>query len=370
MGITMLIIVLLPVYCILIQWIVWLNSKPGRLNPISQLRSLDILIIARNESCNLPLILSQISKEINEIERLIIVDDQSEDDTLGIAEAFCVQHPSKVKVVSTQAAPGISPKKAAILEGLRHSGSEWVWMCDADIRLQKGSISHKKNMISRADSEVVAGPVAEITDGSNFWELLSAVEQSMMNTLYEGSINLGAPMLCSGANLAFRRQWFQEASPFGGNLHIFSGDDLAILEASGNSVIFDSSKEAMAETRGPKSMRLFFMQRARRAGKLRYTGRSRTKFFGLMSLFSGIICLTAVPSYIIFGNTYERMVAGTSLLLYLVVMFKASRNGNLGRAPAGMVNTLIAGYLYPAFASLVPILVFSGKTSWKGRPTK
>jgi len=328
-----------------------------------------MLVVGRNEAGNLPTLFTQVEKEIEQLNCFIFVDDHSEDGSLEIAEKFASRHPGRVLVLKAEGRENFSPKKSGILTGLRSSKSEWVWLIDADVRLRQGSIHHKRLLLTEVASDVVAGPVIEIEAGNNLWSCLSSVEQAMMNTLYRGSINLGRPLLCSGANLAFRRRWFEDRAPFDLNGHLYSGDDLAILEASGNSIIFDDHRLSMVETIGPRDLRAFYRQRIRRAGKLRHTGSTGTKVFGLFSLAAGLICLIYFPVRLLGGDLTEKIIVGTSLVSYLGVMTAACIKGYHGepRDFFGVLKTLLAGYFYPIFTGIIPLLIFTNRVSWKGR---
>jgi len=360
-------ITLIPLLYTIGQWFYWIISKPRKTEAGITPTSLDILIISRNEAKNLPRLLSQIRQEIGKLNKLILVDDQSEDNSIEIARCFAKEEGSSVMVISNQAELGKSPKKSAIITGVSQSNADWIWMIDADTIIKPGSITHKIEALKKTGSMLLVGPVVEETENAGLWSMLSGIEQSLMNTLYRGSIYRGRPLLCSGANLAFRRKWFLEKNPFQNNLSIFSGDDLAILETAGNSVNFDIGRESVVKTIGPVSGSEFYEQRIRRAGKLRFMGKSYLKIFGLTSIYSGITCLFILPWFLFSGTTLERISAASLLILYILVMGKASNAGYGNERNPGILKTLLIGYIYPLFVLCIPLLIFRGNINWKGR---
>jgi len=363
----MFLLLFIPIGYVTIQWLIWILAKPAPTNMVSQKVSIDLLVVGRDEAVHLEGLFKQISEEIGCLNKVIYVDDRSSDESLLMARKLAISHADKVRIIELNSEDGVSPKKSGIMAGVGISDADWIWMLDGDVRLPGGCISRKQKVLERAKTMVVAGPIRERVNPRNFWSVLSWLEQAMMNTLYKGSILSGRPLLCSGANLAFRRKWFLQQQPFRENLNLFSGDDLAILEACGESVIFDADEEGMIETMGPDSAGTFFNQRIRRAGKLRYTGKRMNRIFGLSTIIAGVFALAILPVLITFGSHFQRLISAGVLSIYLGVMLTACLRG-AGQGPSpGKFRILLTGFIYPAFAMLVPVLIFTRKTTWKGR---
>lgn len=359
---------IIPVLIVTLRWFSWIHLKSASAPRKEQAQRLCVLVVARNEEERLPRLLECIQTEIALINQIIIADDSSEDRTPDIAEAFRVQNPGKVTVIQYRAREGQSPKKTGIEKAIENCDCDWIWMIDADTEIIKGGLASRREFLMSSEMDVVAGSVIEKPKSGTIWSYISAIEQSMMNTLSKGSIASRRGMLCSGANLAFRREWFIRKAPFKDNMQIFSGDDLSILESAGSKVGFDSNPQSAVFTDSVTDARSFYAQRIRRAGKLRFTGKSETKIFGILSLLAGIISLTVLPGRMIFGKLHEQVTALVVLVAYLKVMFDASMAGNpFPEFRTSTLRTLITGYLYPIFVLFIPLLIFTVKPNWKGR---
>jgi glycosyltransferase involved in cell wall biosynthesis len=98
------------------------------------------IIITKNESANLHDCLSSLTDLVSEI---VIVDSQSEDDTLEIAKKF------NSKIIQTQDWPGFGPQKN---RALSYATGDWVLSIDADERLTPELVSEIKIAIANAGS--------------------------------------------------------------------------------------------------------------------------------------------------------------------------------------------------------------------------
>jgi cellulose synthase/poly-beta-1,6-N-acetylglucosamine synthase-like glycosyltransferase len=108
-----------------------------------------------------------------------------------------------------------------------------------------------------------------LQSNERFLEQFQAFEFTSLVASGAGAAGLGTPILCNGANLAFRRlSWLKSSE----ELHFDerSGDDIYLLQSikKHKGVIrFLKSKAAMVETPAKKTWHEFFHQRRRWAGK-------------------------------------------------------------------------------------------------------
>ncbi len=124
--------------CLLgLQWLLsWRLARrlrapdPPAAEPFPTADNVSIIIPARNEAENLPLLLKSIFAQRTNPLEVIVVDDDSEDATAAIAETFGakVVHPGTPP-------PGWRGKPWACQSGAAAAGGEYLLFLDADVRL-------------------------------------------------------------------------------------------------------------------------------------------------------------------------------------------------------------------------------------------
>ncbi|MBK7365342.1 MAG: glycosyltransferase [Nitrosomonas sp.] len=131
---------------------------------VKQISNVTVLIPARNESASIERTLRSLSAQGENLP-IVIVDDQSEDDTCKKAKNF------PVTVISGKALPeGWSGKLWALEQGLAHVKTSYVLLLDADIELDNGMVA---TLLHKAEHEQLAfvSLMAEL-NMSNFSERL------------------------------------------------------------------------------------------------------------------------------------------------------------------------------------------------------
>ena len=105
------------------------STKPLKSDP-----SLSIIIPARNEALNLPHLLSSLKRQIRH--EIIVVDDDSDDDTARVAQSF------GARVVSAGPLPSdMSGKAWACWQGAQASHGDILVFLDADTRLSRNGLA-------------------------------------------------------------------------------------------------------------------------------------------------------------------------------------------------------------------------------------
>lgn len=107
--------------------------------PISHWPRLSVIVPARNEAESLPVTLpSWLHQEYPESE-IILVDDESSDDTSGCAMSIAKDHNRVIQVIKgVPPLPGWAGKLWALEQGVKASSGEWLLFTDADILHKRG----------------------------------------------------------------------------------------------------------------------------------------------------------------------------------------------------------------------------------------
>ncbi len=103
------------------------------------MRNLDIIIPVKNEETNIYPLIQRINKSMLDAKiayKMIFVDDHSTDKTLEVLNLLQESYP--IEIYTKKGKPG---KAYSILEGAKHSKSEYVVMLDADLQYPPESIS-------------------------------------------------------------------------------------------------------------------------------------------------------------------------------------------------------------------------------------
>ncbi|NLE02025.1 MAG: glycosyltransferase, partial [Fibrobacter sp.] len=131
---------------------------------------ISIVIPFRNEQHNLPALLESLKNQIfpGKIE-IILVDDQSTDNSVGIVKDLKDQYPHTIVLLSSIFDPSkkMSSKQQALDLGIRSSKNPWIALTDADMQLQPQWLKSLISGISK-DSGLVFGHTALLKPTSCF----------------------------------------------------------------------------------------------------------------------------------------------------------------------------------------------------------
>lgn len=347
--------------------------KPEEL--ISQTK-FSIIIPFRNEAENLPDLLTSITK-LNyplSLFEIIWVDDDSEDFSVKIIKDF-FNTPSNIGVniqIIANVRASNSPKKDAITSAIKIAQFPWIVTTDADCILPNNWLKIFDKYIQKNEVNMMAGPVSYIKNKS----LVNAYQQLdnySLQTTTIGCFGLQSPLLCNGANLAYRKENFIKMNGFSGNNHLASGDDVFLLEkfVKGNSlkVKFVKSKEAMVVTKAENSWKQIISQRIRWASKTTKQKNSALKGLGITVFITNLMMIILVILGLI-DISISLHVAAILLLKIMIdslVVCNHATNFDFKIKP---FSFFISEILYPLITIFVVFGSLKGTYIWKKRTFK
>ena len=136
-----------------------------------------------------------------------------------------------------------SGKKAALQSGVHAAKTDLILTSDADCRWKSSWPQQMKAPFSNSSVQLVAGPVlTEKSDG--FLAGFQLLDWASILLLTGFSFAQKKPLMCSGANLAFRKSAFLRVFGYAGNEHWLSGDDEFLLKK--NPPIFREGKHVLS----------------------------------------------------------------------------------------------------------------------------
>ena len=199
------------------------GNQPVQFPPIS------VIIAARNESDNLyehlPVILSQDYPNYE----VIVVNNQSIDDSNWILTAFAQQF-SQLKVVEISKSPHLKPgKKLPITLGIKAASYDFFVLTDADCQPQSNQWLKKMVGEIAQERQFVIG-YSPFTKTKGFLNKLVRFDNAWMGASSFAYALAGQPFKASGRNLAYSKQLFQKVNGFKSHYAISPGDDDLLLQ--------------------------------------------------------------------------------------------------------------------------------------------
>lgn len=326
-----------------------------------------VLIPFRNESKSLPKLLLNLEKTTASCQEVVLINDHSDDDSRTIVASFIRErnHPQWILLDS----PGAG-KKAALTAGVEHVKSEIILTTDADCFLPAGWPSNMAKAFASEGVQLVAGPVLTLSMPgflAKFQQIEWASLLLVSNSLFSGN----TPLMCSGANLAYRRSAFLDVEGYQGNDRCLSGDDEFLLEKivrtyGADSVAYLKEEELLVKTHPSATWQEFLQQRTRWTGKRRahrsyqhLSAATVAYMIGLLQLSTVILVLDATEGLVVF-IVFWTVKAGVDRNVLKTVLADY-------RIYPGILQMTFTSILHPFYVVLVGFFALFGKYTWKGR---
>lgn len=229
-----------------------------------------ILISARNEAKHIENLLESLYNQSfpKELFEIIIVDDHSEDETEKIVNIFINNHKDiKIKLLKLERIG----KKAAISMALHNAANEYIIVTDADCLVSSEWIESIVGYYQKTNSKMILGPVL-LFPANTLFEKIQVLEHLSLIASTAGSAAIGIPVMCNGANMAYKREDALKMEKERHDFNIASGDDMFLMEQfirfyGNKSVTFLLNKSAIVKTKTMKTIKDFFKQRRRWVSK-------------------------------------------------------------------------------------------------------
>jgi len=337
--------------------------------PINIARHISIVVAARNEENNIEKCLQSLVKQTyptNSYE-IIIVDDGSTDKTASIVKSFSERF-ANIHLLSLifDSEQKIGRKPIALAKGIAQATGEIILTTDADCIVPPQWI---EIMVNHFEEGVVfvAGPVAE-RDAPTFFAKMEQLEFLGLITTAAGLIGSGHPIICNGANLAYRKDAFIAVDGF--NAESSSNDDESLMNKMVHRkigrVVFAPEAEAVVTTSSSNTISTFLRQRIRWANKRgHYEDESILfKLVGLYIFFASML-LTMVLLFRKPQLTLPLTVAFGGKIL--VDYFTIRSGAKLFRQRIPIFHFLIAEFLHVPYIVIAAAIGQITSMRWKGR---
>ncbi len=331
-----------------------------------------VLIPVRNEVANLPDLIQCLENQTYAPDNLevVFIDDNSEDGTYEHLIAFSETTTVNIRVYPLEAddRDKISHKKAAISHGVTKSSGEIIILTDGDVSFGKYWVQSFANVFQRTDSKFISGPV--VMDSYSFMDDIQSLEFSSLIGTGAAAIYYNKPVLCNGANLAFKKEAFIEVKGYEGHDKIISGDDEFLMykvsKLCPSKIFFLKSDKAIVHVQPESSIKEFYHQRRRWSGKWRKHPNPLSK---VLALYVFMVHLSFLLLFILgiikLLPVYTVILLLTIKLLLEFVYFKQMYLFFIKKLK--ILPFLISSLAYPVYAVTFGILSNMGRYKWKGR---
>lgn len=184
---------------------------------------------------------------------IIVIDDGSKDDTLGIAS----QYKDRIKVIHKEN----GGKASALNQGLLYVTGDIVTIVDADTIIGHSSLKHIARSMAEENVAAVAGNV-KIRNKVNWLTWCQSLEYlSGIQIMRRGLDYFGAITIVPGALGAFRKKKLEEAGSYHKETLVEDFD--ATMKVLRSGMIVNGSNKSTAYTQAPQSIVDFYKQRKR-----------------------------------------------------------------------------------------------------------
>ncbi len=264
---------------------------------------LTIIIPVRNEAENILDCLRSLIKVDYPLEfmEIIISDDDSYDSTPALVTDFIKSNPEHRIKLLEYSVNDLRGKKSAISRAVDQSAGEVIITTDADCKFDSDWLKTMAVNFNKPSINMVCGPV--VLQPANTWvRALSSIEQAVLTLLSSGSMECGYPLMCNGANLAYRKSSFYDCGGFDYGSDHPGGDDtflmLSMNQKFPGSIVYLSDEKALVKSLPPSSFNELFGQRVRHGSKVSaYKEKYIRNVGAILSGFNILIVLVSILSF-------------------------------------------------------------------------
>lgn len=332
--------------------------------------SVSLLIPVRNEEKQLPELIASLEKLKYPHLQIIFTNDFSEDKSVALLEAASAS--ARARGLDWQLLHSAKPgKKAAQTTALLAATGEIIVSTDADCSYHPDWINQLVAPFSDPKILLVAGPVMTLPVKSPFFSGFQQIEWSSILLVTQLAFGMGNPIMCSGANMAYRRKTFFELKGYDGNSHLLSGDDEFLLKKilrtyGPAATTYVNQQEVLVKTAAQSSWADLFSQRARWASKwtahksIGHIVAALVPFvMQLLFLLSPILLFDGLMGIVVFFVLWsckigiEKWVVGNLLSRYSI--------------PTPFLIFAVSSIIHPIYILITGLGVVTLDWEWKGR---
>ncbi|WP_143962215.1 glycosyltransferase [Litoribacter populi] len=324
-----------------------------------------VVIPFRDELYNLPTLID--SLEENEPAEVLFVNDRSTDSgDLFLQNEIERRSLTDWRVIDSH---GIG-KKDAVELGVAQAKHDVVLVTDADCILPKHWVKYMTARFEFQNVKMVCGPVLP-TMGFGWLGKFELGEWASILLVTNFGFAVKKPLMCSAANMGYKKEAFLEVGGYEDNKDILSGDDEFLLKKiernwGSESILWDPSLDLLVKTKAEASWESLLVQRARWASKWSVNKNWVDKLPPMIMTVFSILFL--------FSFSLLFPLNENSRYFFVIWIFKGladcyylgkGLNHYLPQFPKSTL--LIASAIHPVYTLLIVWKVLFTTLYWKGR---
>jgi len=189
---------------------------------------ISIVIPLRNEYGNLPALFDSLGNQSYPpaFFEVIFIDDHSDDGSTDIVSEECNHHPNYMLLKLGEDEAG---KKAAIAKGVSRAKGSYILQTDGDVWFGSDYVREFALRIGETDADLIAGPVSFKSKQPGLLHTFEIMDHFALTGTAAGSFYFNDPLMCSAANLCYRKSLHGETRRYDPALKTPSGDDMFLL---------------------------------------------------------------------------------------------------------------------------------------------
>ncbi|MFQ5676007.1 MAG: glycosyltransferase [bacterium] len=328
---------------------------------------ISIVVAARDEEDNIEECLNALVAQTypQALTQLIVVDDRSTDRTPEIIKRFRAQN-KNISAISIAETPcGISPKKFALTKAISHATGDLIFATDADCMPGSQWISETVPLF-QPEVGLVIGP-APFTQPKSLLGKLLCLDNFAVAFVSAGACGWGIGVTCTGRNLAYRRQVFNQINGFREGERSLSGDDDLFLQSVKRKtrwrIAYSLHPETAVVSRPANDLASYITQRRRHVSASKHYSKPIQASYLLFNL-ANLVLFGSLLASVYFQELVELVIVIfiAKLLLDLVCLYAIAKKFDKRRMlfyfPAWEIFFLLN-------QMIISPLGFVGKIRWK-----
>lgn len=268
-----------------------------------------VVVPFRNEQNRLPRLIKCLELQyLHQPVEYLFIDDHSTDASVQQIDKSQL-HNLRILHLTTE-----TGKKAALYKAAQEANGEYIICTDADCSVGPHWLQTITDTIISSKADFAFGPV-RIDHSKHWFEQWQALEFMSLVASSAGSACLGWSIMCSAANMAFKRSVFKELNdPL--SIKIASGDDMFLLHSmkkAGKRIEYIKNIRAVVNTPAQKNWHSFIHQRIRWTSKGRFYRDADTLFIGVMVFLVNLILFLGL-----LYSAYDHLYTYFWLMLFVI----------------------------------------------------
>ena len=337
--------------------------------------TITVVIPVRNEAENIGSLLEDLIRQLYKNFEVLVVNDQSEDDTKAIVQGYIESSSLNLKLIDLEIEQGFvgSHKKKAITQAVENANGMLILCTDGDCQIPDTWIEEFAGFFEQnKDAAFISGPV-KFQEVRNVLGQLQSLELQALIVTGAASMAMNKPNMCNGANMAFSKTAFEAVNGYEGIEHLASGDDEFLMQKIYSKypegVFFLKSKKAIVSTKPLDSVKELYYQRRRWAGKWRH---HKNLFVQLLAgfIFFFYIAFIAAGIASIFGWYPWKIFCTQWLVKCIFELVFMSRIGRFFNKSLSLKDFALLEIFYSFYVVFFGVAANFGTYQWKGRSYK